>query len=273
MRAKFLSRNVVCNYFKESLPTKVLNITNLHECLVCELFLNGRRSYILCLYRSPSQSSDEYNHFIKNFEQLIVHLASFKSHLLLITDDFNVRSSSWWSGHVDIIEGARLESIASFCGLHQIINEPTQILPSSSSFTDLIFTNQLNMTINSGVHPSLHQNCHHQLMFAKVNMKISYPLPYKSLVWDYCNANVEAIDSAIETLNWEKAFDGKDIHAKVALFNETLLNNSKKVPIILPLFVNNKFVTGFQEKANVFNSFFAKQCSPIPSSSVLPAKI
>ena len=39
------------------------------------------------------------------------------------------------------------------------------------------------------------------------------------------------------------------------------------------MFIDNKFVTDFQEKANVFNSFFAKQCSPIPSSSVLPAKI
>ena len=49
--------------------------------------------------------------------------------------------------------------------------------------------------------------------------------------------------------------------------------NGKKVPIIPPLFINNKFVTDFQEKANVFYSFFAKQCLPIPSSSVLPAKI
>ena len=55
-------------------------------------------------------------------------------------------------------------------------------------------------------------------------MKIFYPSPYKRLVWDYCNANVEAINSAIESFNWEKAFDGKDIHAQVALFNETLLN-------------------------------------------------
>ena len=39
------------------------------------------------------------------------------------------------------------------------------------------------------------------------------------------------------------------------------------------MFINSKFVTDFQEKANVFNSFLAKQCPPIPSSSVLPAKI
>ena len=49
--------------------------------------------------------------------------------------------------------------------------------------------------------------------------------------------------------------------------------NGKKVPIIPPLFINNKLVTDFQEKTNVFKSFFAKQYSPIPSSSALPAKI
>ena len=54
-------------------------------------------------------------------------------------------------------------------------------------------------------------------------MKIFYP-PDKRLVWDYCNANVEAINSTIESFNWEKACYGKDIHAQVALFNETLLN-------------------------------------------------
>ena len=49
--------------------------------------------------------------------------------------------------------------------------------------------------------------------------------------------------------------------------------NGKNVPIITPLFINNEYVTDFQEKANLFNSFFAKQCSPILSSSALPAKI
>ena len=43
-------------------------------------------------------------------------------------------------------------------------------------------------------------------------MKIFYPPPYKRLIWDYRNANVEAINSAIESFNWENAFHGKDIH-------------------------------------------------------------
>ena len=36
--------------------------------------------------------------------------------------------------------------------------------------------------------------------------------------------------------------------------------NSKKVPVI-PLLFNGAFVTDFQEKAKIFNSFFAKQCT------------
>ena len=55
-------------------------------------------------------------------------------------------------------------------------------------------------------------------------MKIFYLPPYKHLDWDYRNANVEAINSAIKSFNWENTFDGKDIHVQVTLFNESLLN-------------------------------------------------
>ena len=68
------------------------------------------------------------------------------------------------------------------------------------------------MMTGSGAHPSLHQNCHNQIILVKVDVKIFYPPPYKRLVWDFCNANVEAINSAIESFNWENAFHGKDIH-------------------------------------------------------------
>ena len=39
----------------------------------------------------------------------------------------------------------------------------------------------------------------------------------------------------------------------------------------MPIFHNNKFVTVFSKKADLFNSFFAKQCSIIENNSVLPS--
>ena len=116
--------------------------------------------------------------FLLNFEQLLTYLNSIKPHVLLVTGDFNVRSSKWWSDDIDKIEGTRLESITSYHGLYQIINEPTHILPFASCI-DLIHTNQPNLVINSGAHPSLHQNCHHQIIFAQISLKVYYSPPYK----------------------------------------------------------------------------------------------
>ena len=53
---------------------------------------------------------------------------------------------------------------------------------------------------------------------------------------------------------------------------KTFLNGSK-IPLIPPLLVDNKLVTGFLDKANPFNNFFAKQCTPISNDSTVPVSI
>ena len=46
--------------------------------------------------------------------------------------------------------------------------------------------------------------------------------------------------------------------------------NGKKVPNIPPLLVNNELITEFEAKANIFNKYFASQCTTINNNSVLP---
>ena len=43
--------------------------------------------------------------------------------------------------------------------------------------------------------------------------------------------------------------------------------------LVLPLLINNKILSGFTEKVNLFNDFFATHCTPFPNSSVLPSAI
>ena len=53
----------------------------------------------------------------------------------------------------------------------------------------------------------------------------------------------------------------------------SLLNGflkSKRILLIPPFFHGNKFVTDFKEKFELFNTFFAKQCSLIKKPSKLP---
>ena len=47
--------------------------------------------------------------------------------------------------------------------------------------------------------------------------------------------------------------------------------NGKKIPLIPPLLVDDKFVTDMKTKANIFNKFFAEQCTPLKNDMNLMA--
>ena len=276
-----------------------------------------------------------------------------------------IQGQSWCSSDKTTFEGKKLESLTSQCGFKQVLSDPTHILESSSSFIDLIFTSQPNLVTNSGVHSSLHTNCHNQIMHAKFNLNFSIHLhmnessgtmkmqtmiksngPYpnstgkelfltrvlirkfrflmklfliswqilflmkpKSLtigsllaeitkwkkwfkkktkfigfIWKKSNmlaTKLEKLQNLIyETLESCKSKYYKNISkngcskAIAPKYYWSLLKamlNDKKVPCIPPVFHDNKFLPDFSKKADLFNSFFAKQCSVIENNSVLPA--
>ena len=78
-----------------------------------------------------------------------------------------------------------------------MISDPTHIMQHSSSCI-VNFVNQPNLVIDSGMDPSLHQNCHQQIIFCKLNLKIEYPPPYVREVWDYGKAQTDLINRAID---------------------------------------------------------------------------
>ena len=220
--------------------------------------------------------------------------------------------------------------------------------------------------MNSGVHASLHPNCHHQVVHTSFNLNIFYPPPYQRLIWDYKKADSVKIRKALDLINWERLFNNKNINEQVSILNETILNvfsnyvpnkyitiddkdpvwmnetiklkikakdnmynkylqngrfesdfvlletlitelnelivttkalyyenlgkklnnplvqtktywsilktfyNGKKIPLIPPLLVNDKFVTDMKTKADIFNNFFAEQCTPLKNDSKIP---
>ena len=134
--------------------------------------IQNKKGYLISLYWSPSQIKDEFDQFLLNFEQPISDRMGQNPHFILVTGDFNVRSSSWWKNDVTTSEVSQVHAITSSYGLSQLIGETTHILPNSSSCIHLIFINQNNFIIGRSVHASLHPNCHHQIVYAKLNLKI-----------------------------------------------------------------------------------------------------
>ena len=117
-----------------------------------------------------------------------------------------------------------IDAVMSNYGLHLLIQEPTHI-PNLPSFgTDLIFTSQPNFVMESGVHSSFHQNCHHQLVFAKFNLSVLHPAPYERTVWFYKKANPLLIRRVINEFGSIRALSNVSINEKVCYFTKTLLN-------------------------------------------------
>ena len=125
--------------------------------------------------------------------------------------------------------------------LTQIINGPTDILEDASSCIDLIFKSQSNMVLNSGIHSSFHSNSHHQVVFAKFDLKVYYPSPCERHVWHYKYANTAQIKNALASFNWEQALSNSSIDKKIYILNETIINViSNYIPNEIKVFDDQK---------------------------------
>ena len=92
------------------------------------------------IYRSPSQSSQEFAQFEMLFSQLLNDITSKKPFLSVILGDFSARSKCWWSLDKQSKEGDSLFLISSTSGYTQLINSAAHIIGNNSSCIDLILT-------------------------------------------------------------------------------------------------------------------------------------
>ena len=147
-----LKKGGVGLYVKESFPAKNrADLVTLPECIVSEIQLDGKKYFFAVLYKSPSQTAAEFEIFITNFDVMLFRMSAENPYAVIITGDFNCRSPQWWENDNENEEGKIFEPHTSELGLHQLISEATHIMGDSKSCIDLIFTDQPNLFLESGV--------------------------------------------------------------------------------------------------------------------------
>ena len=157
--------------------------------------------YFISFYRSPSQSSDKFENFVYNLFLTLEALTQKNPFLTVIIEDFNAKSNKWRFTDKTTPQGAKLDNLTSQYGLTQLLKEPTYISDNYKSCIDLIFTSQPNLVVDSSIHPSLHENCHHQIIYSKFDLKMFYPPPYERTVWHYQQADTELIKTSLENFD------------------------------------------------------------------------
>ena len=260
-----LKQGGVCVYFKEHLNLIVRNdLCKLRECLVCEIRSdNNKKSFVTGLYRSPSQTVEQFEEFKINFSAILSSIHNENPFVSVVLGDFNARNSIWWTDDIDNYWGTDIDAIASYQGYTQLIDSPTHILSRSSSCIDLIFTSQPNLILESGVNPTLYEACHHQIIYAKINFQIHFPVPFQRKVWDYSKADITLIRRSLKAINWQEIFRFSDVNRQVASLNSIILNvfeNFTPVRMITcndkkPPWYNNHIATAIRKKNRALKNY------------------
>ena len=81
-------------------------------------------------------------------------------------------SCAWFAGNKTKTVESQLESLTSFYKYQHLISLPLQIFHQYYSCIDMNFSGQLNLVVDSRVHPRFQPNCHHQLIHCKLHFNI-----------------------------------------------------------------------------------------------------
>ena len=107
----------------------------------------------------------------------------------------------------------------------------------SKSCIDVIFTDQPNLFFETGVHPSLHVQCHHHIIYGELSIRNITPPPYHRRVWYYDSAYVLAIRKSIQMFCWCESIGALMYpNQQVEMLTEILLN-------IFSNYIPNKIIT------------------------------
>jgi len=215
-------------FYRNDLPVIVRRDISFDECLVIELKFGRKKIFFTVLYRSPAfkATTPEFANFLTNFTNLYANIKNENPYMCFFTGDFNAHSQIWYPDGKTTQEGKEIEDMISRLGLHQIIREPTNIQPDKNkTCIDLIMTDQPNLVLESGTHPSPDQHCHHQILYCKSNVALPPPPPYERELWYYQRANKDLIQRSMANFQWEEHLNqNSDPNWQVKEFSRILLN-------------------------------------------------
>ena len=84
----------VCLYFREGLPIKRRkDLELLQEMSVAEITISRKKILFSTIYRSPSQNSEQFEHFIDRLHRSLNVMQRERPLLIILTGDLNCRSS------------------------------------------------------------------------------------------------------------------------------------------------------------------------------------
>ena len=173
--------------------------------------------------------------FTTSFKIILDRIKELKSHCTILMGDFNCRSKQFWPGDTDSSKVIALDELLESNNMTQLIDQPTNLELRGISCVDLIITDQPNLFIDHGIHSSLDNCCHHQIIHGKVNISIPSPSPFKRRIWDYAKANKDEIQECLNNIDWHYKLNNLSATNMVSEFTLTIMS-------VMSRFIPNKII-------------------------------
>ena len=212
-------------YHRNDLPVKNRTDLQIPNSIVVEIHISRKKIFFIASYRKPSQTSPEFDQYIKNLDEILTKIKNENPYMTIMTGDFNAKHTEWYSEDNTDKFGDKIHELFAYHNLTQTVNKPTNITSRTKHCIDLVATDQPNLILNNDISPSLHTNCAHQINLVKLNLKCPPPPPYKRIVYHYARANVTGLKDSLSQFNWSEQLSlYDDPHKQVEFFEQTLLN-------------------------------------------------
>ena len=87
-------RGGVFIYYRNSLPSKLVSVYYLNECISIVVKLRDKICNFFSLYVSPNKSEDDFENFCNNFVLTLDVVSATNLFLIVAIGDFNAKSSN-----------------------------------------------------------------------------------------------------------------------------------------------------------------------------------
>lgn len=208
-------------YIKEShaFVHKVNLQTENFEHLWVDVFCNGKRIAINCLYRPPNESNHEL--FLSTSSDILHELNNYKADSKLIVGDLNFGNIYCVS---PTLEPKRLDYFApdTFTehGFFQLIDIPTRVSQHSTSLLDLIFIDNI---VNVVLHGTIPKIADHDGVLVVLNVDKTIPVVKSRKVYDYSKIDFKSLEEHLKTTNFNDIVFNKPIEQQAETFSKFLI--------------------------------------------------
>ena len=196
-----------------------------------------KKYFLLCLIVTPTYHLRKPISIFSSLNSILENIDNEKPIGIVLTGDFNARSSYFWGDDADTREGQILSEMSIFINLEQLICERTHVRDDGSqSCIDLIFTNQRFAFTDVQIIPHSEKQFKHLIVYGKINFSVPCQPPYKRKICDYSHANYANISEVLNNIDWVNIILNENVDEITTCFFERLM-------LVMSENISNKIVT------------------------------